>query len=72
MVHSVQVPQLLPGSRGMVPLAPRITREDERVIANVAIISNFLAGALLLRTLAQLADCMRGLADGTPCSRRAA
>ena len=50
VVQSVQVPQLLPGSRGTVPLAPRITREDERVIANVAIISNFLAGALLLRS----------------------
>ena len=57
-VHSAQVPQLLPGSRGTVPLAPRITREDERVIANVAIISNFLAGALLLRSpVCHLAHC---------------
>lgn len=39
------MPQLLPGAtRRSVPLAPPSTREDERVIANVAIITNFLAG----------------------------
>ena len=41
----VQVPQLLPGSmRRSVPLAAPLTSEDERVIANVAIITDFLAG----------------------------
>lgn len=45
-LRACQVPQLLPGaSRRWVPLAPHATREDERVIANVAIITNFLAGA---------------------------
>ncbi len=39
------MPQLLPGAtRRSMPLAPPLTREDERVIANVAIITNFLAG----------------------------
>jgi len=41
----VQIPQLLPGAvRRSVPLAAPATVEDERVIANVAVITNFLAG----------------------------